>query len=380
MVTQNINVNNQYENAIRDEKSNFIDMNKRLYIPQALFIKVARFLNFSYNRMYMAGKIGNLLAYIILMFFAIRIIKSNKVVLASIALLPTLVLLASSYSYDAMTTGFLTLGIVIWYNEIIENKKKIVWYKVLCGLCCIIIGCYAKAIYIPLIILYCTFEKCKFSDKKQKRLFNIGVIILCILVMCTFVLPAVTNAIGNNASWGADLRGGDTSVTLQLKSILLHPIQFIHLLLKSLVQSAGGYFYGNEGWMNLSLSGGMLPERFIYLLMPFLLITFFVKCENSTTYILENKYKIISILTILISIVLIWTALYLSFSAVGVEEISGVQARYYAPFLALIGLVGKNNRIKVKISELAYNRICMGIPVYLLFYAVYFIVFANKVA
>ena len=105
-------------------------MNKRLYIPQALFIKVARFLNFSYNRMYMAGKIGNLLAYIILMFFAIRIIKSNKVVLASIALLPTLVLLASSYSYDAMTTGFLTLGIVIWYNEIIENKKiKFQYYQ-----------------------------------------------------------------------------------------------------------------------------------------------------------------------------------------------------------------------------------------------------------
>lgn len=378
MVTEWINSQNNYDNPIIDSKSSYISFNERSYIPQALFLKIARVLNMSFNHMYMFGKVGNLLTYSLIIFIAIKIAKSNKIVIASLSLLPTLIFLASTYTNDAVTTAFIVLGFVIWYNAIIE-REKIVWYKIIVGISSIVIGCFAKAVYIPILLLYCFLPQYKFKYKKQHILYVICILAVFVLVMCTFVLPAVTNAVGNNTSWGSDLRGGDTSVVSQLLSILTHPIQYAALLLKSFFQSAGEYFYGCEGWLNFSLSGSTMPQRFVYLLMPYLIFIIFVKMHNGKEIILSVKYKIAVMLAIILSLILIWTALYLSYNPVGQELIDGVQARYYAPFLVAIALIGKNSRLTIKISEIWYNRISLAIPIYLLMYGIYYVVFLNKV-
>ena len=66
---------------------------------------------------------------------------------------------------------------------------------------------------------------------------------------------------------------------------------------------------------------------------------------------------------------LIWTALYLSFTPVGLGHINGVQARYYIPLLLLIATLSFNNKIKLKMTQKCYNVIIitMGIIVVWLF-------------
>ena len=72
------------------------------------------------------------------------------------------------------------------------------------------------------------------------------------------------------------------------------------------------------------------------------------------------------------SVVLIWTALYIAFSEPGSSSIGGVQGRYYRPLLWLLYLVCSNNLIQGRVSDSRYNQLGMsvlisGITVYNVF-------------
>ena len=87
-------------------------------------MKIGMLLNFSFSNMYMLGKIGNLLFYVAIMFLAIRLAKKKKLFLVFIAMMPTSIYLAASYSYDAVVFACVTLGSVLWCNEMFYSQKK----------------------------------------------------------------------------------------------------------------------------------------------------------------------------------------------------------------------------------------------------------------
>lgn len=59
------------------------------------------------------------------------------------------------------------------------------------------------------------------------------------------------------------------------------------------------------------------------------------------------------------TVVLIWTALYLSFTEVGYTAIVGVQARYYLPFIFMIYLCLQNDKIECKMKVENYQTAVM---------------------
>lgn len=75
-------------------------------------------------------------------------------------------------------------------------------------------------------------------------------------------------------------------------------------------------------------------------------------------------------LSILATIVLIWTALYLSFTEVGETRIAGVQARYYLPFLFLFYLCFRTDKIKNNYKEENYQMVIMLIACGMLMYQI----------
>ncbi|SCH26219.1 Predicted membrane protein [uncultured Dorea sp.] len=90
----------------------------------------------------------------------------------------------------------------------------------------------------------------------------------------------------------------------------------------------------------------------------FLLLTDF-EWNKMKTITIRNKICIFVLY--MMSIGLIWTALYISFMKVGITEIKGVQGRYYRPLLWVIYLVCSNKYVQVNISEKRYNQIVLGI-------------------
>ena len=86
---------------------------------------------------------------------------------------------------------------------------------------------------------------------------------------------------------------------------------------------------------------------------------------------IAHKYKI-SILVICLGVcVLIWTALYASYTPVGANSIAGVQPRYFLPLTFPMLLVLHSDKVKNKFSSNFYDVVIFAIPVFVLMLSLY---------
>ena len=92
--------------------------------PQALGIKAkSELLHLNFGYVYMLGRWCNLLAYAVIMYFAIKKLPIGKRLMAAIGLMPTPIFLASTYSYDAMIIAGITFGFAYLLAELLDRKK-----------------------------------------------------------------------------------------------------------------------------------------------------------------------------------------------------------------------------------------------------------------
>lgn len=335
------------------------------YIPQALFIRLGIILKLPLVWIYALGKIGNLLLYVITMFFAIRLARTKKLFLMFLAMMPTSIFLAASYTYDTVVFSFVTLGCVLWANAFFYQREKTDVKNIILMVFLFSVGCFSKAVYIPLILIILLLPMIKKASRKKKLILGIGILLILGLVMMTFVLPTLTSTVAKNVTFGGDSRGGDTGVVRQLISMIKHPWASVKLMLGSVIKldnfrnlgypEADNYFFGNLMFFNLA-SHGILSDKWCALWIPLLVIL--ILCEDSEKhrYIMKVWDKIVLTVAGLGTIFLIWLALYLDFTPVGEDYISGVQARYYLPLLYFgICLIG-NNRISIKCNKINLTK------------------------
>lgn len=326
------------------------------YIPMAIFIKIGLLLNLSFVKIFMLGKLGNLLFYTAFMYFAIREAKYKKIFLAFIAMLPTCVFLASSYTYDSVVFSSVTLGCVLWCNEFFSEKKVYNTGKIIFAILCFSVGCLSKAVYIPLILLIMLLPQLKAVKKRQAIIWGIGILIIFGLVMITFVLPVISNTVSGNLAYGGDSRGGDTGTARQLISMLSHPIESIKLMISSVFKfdnfrnlgsyEKDNYFFGNLMFLNLAQFGVLKDKWAALLVVMFVLLLLYESEGENQKLSYKRNMRIMVILIGTITVFLIWLALYLDFTPVGETYIAGVQARYYLPLVYLGAIAFMNKKIK----------------------------------
>ena len=336
------------------------------YIPQAVFLRVGISLHLPFTWIYALGKLGNLLLYVFVMFWAIHLARSKKLLLTFVAMMPTSIFLASSYTYDTVVFSFITLGCVLWANEFFypkegENVKELILMILL-----FVIGCFSKAVYIPLILILLILPMVKLKSKKKKIIFWIGLLTVLALVMMTFVLPTLTSTVAKNVSFGGDARGGDTGVVRQIISMIKHPWASIKLMLSSVVQldnfrnlgyaEADNYFFGNLMFVNFA-SRGILNDKWCLLWIPIFVLLILYRDPNEVEC---NRMEIWDMIIVGVAgigtVFLIWLALYLDFTPVGEDYISGVQARYYLPLVYFGASLIRTNRISIQCDRIKLLR------------------------
>lgn len=383
-------LNKKDETLIKQRKvTEFIQYNYRSYYIRGLALKVGRFLGMNFNQLYMWGKFCGLFIYIGVIYIAIKKAVIGKLAIGVLSLLPTPLFIASSYSYDSDVFCFLVLAVVLIINEYVEFAKEIDVKRISCILFVTIWGCFSKMIYAPVILLLLLFPKSKFVNGKQRCIFTIGVILIFFVMMSTFVLPAITNTVISNNDFMGDIRGGNTSLAMQMKSILLHPVEYIKILLKSIMSLENFRNLGTvegDGFsilvlmlLNYSVLGCM-NEKYLVLLIPLLAFVMWVRNEGTEYICLPTYIKRIIAIIIFSIVCLIWTALYLSFTPVGESRIQGVQARYYLPLVYPLGILCYNNKLKIACSVVRQNQIIMGVVILIELIGIYNNMFINLCA
>ena len=315
------------------------------YIFMAFAINIAKVFKLGFGHIYVIARVTNLVMYVLVMFFAIKILRKGKMLMALIGLMPTSMFLASTVSYDPVVTSFVYLGMAYIINNLIYDDCKGRWWQFALAVCAVGYGCMAKAVYASLLIMGLFIPKSHFRDDKTRRIVKSGMVAAMVLLIMTFVLPVLMGA------GGGDTRGGDTSNAGQLELVLSHPFAYAGLLIKSIWSKLVYYTIGTETLDMMCLMGA---GNAIFVIDALLAFVVFTHSEDEAA--MGVKAKIGVAVSLFITTALIWTALYLAYTPVGVaDSIAGVQGRYFIPLLFPLFMLFSFKGIKTGFRRDRYN-------------------------
>lgn len=295
------------------------------YIPSAIGHVLGRGLGCSFAITFFIGKCINVFVYALLVYFAIRKLKSGKLILAIISLLPTNIFFAASYGYDIWLTGFMLLAIATIIGYIQDKDCTISRKSILILMLLFLIGLSPKAIYFPLIGLCFLVPKERFGDKKDYKFYCICVSVSVVFVLMSFVLPFFFSGAGAD-----DMRGGsDVNSMGQIKFILTNPLSYTQILLNHLKS-----YLAVENQASL-LASMMHMGNSHYFVLVFLTMTATIFCDREEVddYANHMVHRLWTLFVVLVCVVLISTALYVSFTGVASPVIQGCQYRYLMPLV-----------------------------------------------
>ena len=311
--------------AYTGESLNWQNMKNLISYSPYLFGRwIGELLKLNYSSIYRFSKFINLSVYAVLISLAIKTTKSYKTILSCIGTLPLIVFEAASYQYDPFLIGNLLLGFSLFIR--CYEERKIALKKIIAIVGFITLGLTVKPVYFPIMIPMLFMDPSFFENKKQQKLFHRLLLISMLLMIIYIFLPAITGDLG-----AGDVRGGtDVNATEQVYFILNNPVKYGSILIKYMIKE----------YLNPFLAFGyIVPMGSIGIITISIVPFFLLVCGtlfNGNVFFHNSKYQIVTWISWLISVSLVITSLYVSFTGVASENVSGVQLRYHLPVLVMI--------------------------------------------
>lgn len=294
------------------------------HLPAGLAIAVARLFGASFYIRFLCGQFANLLIYATAVYFGVRKLKRGKMILATIALFPTNIYIASNYTYDYWVTGFALLGAAYFVNELERPHEPYSVKDTVIMCAAFMFAAMPKQIFVILLLLPLFVRKHNVI-KKNRRHYLIIVAVFFAITLLLFALRSVYTISG-----GGDTRGGNVNPTEQISVIFANPINYATILIKFLLEylSIGSMkqYISNFAYLGFgSLSGVFIAS-----------LCFTALTDKSR----ESRFKgsiigrIAAVFVLLGGAALAATSMYVAFTPVGNSAILGCQPRYIMPVLA----------------------------------------------
>jgi uncharacterized membrane protein len=324
------------------------------YIGQAAGIAVGRLFELSPLWLFYLARLGNLVVALGLLFLAIKITPFFKWVLLALALSPTTVFQMATLSADSLTNSFACLLIALVLAMAFDpSRQHIAWGEV--ALLCLVGAALTlcKQGYVLLLLLYFLIPRSRMGGILPYALAFVG-------LAAAFVLPAgVWALIVQHAAWVERWGpGSGISSTQQVQFILANPRDYLTILLTTF----GDYrpvdltmLLGRLGrWMRLDLA----------LIGMHLGILFGLALLDGQQHIrVKLWHKVLCLSIIAANVLIIYTLGYIVWNPVGHPSITGIQPRYFIPFVPLVCLLFYQ---RAYLLDLRKPPIAAGIAIYLL--------------
>ena len=339
------------------------------YIPQAFGIFIGDLFNLNFHYVFMLGRLTNFIFWLAICYIALKIMPIKKELMMFVMLIPICMQQAIILSPDAMLNAFSFLLIAYILNIKYEKEKFTI--KNLIIIILLSIGIVSvKLPYVLISAMILTIPKEKF--KTNKIVEKIIAFMLVILIgFSTFFLwtklskPLKTNDEIKVTEYqkqvlmkeGKPLRVGppksedDDSVgyVYTIKQIILHPIEFIKIILRTIKMQGIYYiktFVGYFGWLNV------VAPNYIFLLSGITLI--FLMLNKSGKYNLKLwdrfVYFLIGAALILVLFILLYKWNGADYTKVN-YFIGSIQGRYFYPFIIPIMLSLSFDKLKVDLEK-----------------------------
>lgn len=317
------------------------------YIPQIVAILIGKLLNWSPLALLYLGRLFNFCVWLFLIYLAIQITPIGKWVFLFLALTPMSLFQAASFSQDAFINGiaFLLIGFFL-FLIFDKNKKDITSWDMLILITFLVLLSLSKQVYSSIGLLFLLIPVQKFKNFKYfvlKFCFLIGIIVIVNTSWQYLTKNLLRDVVIGN---GYNLDG-------QIFFISQNPINYLLIFFNTLY--ANGYHYlnsfiGNLGWLDT-----LLPN-YIYILC-FCGLIFISIVDNEDDKHISYRQKGMFCVAIILSILGIFTGLYLIFNPVGAKIIIGPVGRYFIPISPLLFLLLYNNTMRLSDKQKNYAKL-----------------------
>ncbi len=309
------------------------------YIPQAFGICLARLFHWNAVMLAYMGRLGNLLFFVAMTFFAMRRLPFGKEVLFGVALLPMTLHLSASFSYDVMILGCMFYLTAVCLDLAYEKERvRAADVAVIAALMAAAGPC--KLIYGVLMGLCLLIPVEKFGGWKPWALAAACVFLAWGLSMTLIngqTIVSYATETENVVPWAQE---EGYSLTL-----LLHrPLQAARMFYQTFLWQAEYY--------HMTMIGAYLGNLDTVLDVPYLVVAVFTVSLLCLAMKKPGERQVMSVgnrvwaaalcglcgLAAMASMLIAWTPL-------SSQVISGVQGRYFLPFLPVLLIAFKNDAI-----------------------------------
>lgn len=308
-------------------------------LPSALGIVIAHIFNLGSLPMFYLGRLFNLIFFVLLVFYAIRITPVGKNVMVVCALLPMSLHQAASYSYDPGIIGLGFLFAAMSFRAIYSTGKMTRSHKIqLAVVAALLAPC--KIIYAVAVLLVLLIPQNRFSSRKQANIYKgivFGSVLLSVLVLraATMVQMAGIGDTGEASSLG--MRGAEQGTFYSLSSVITDPLNTILLYLRTF--DTYGPFYlntlvgGSLGWFQPEIQA---PLYITFVLYALLIIS--GQRSRDDDFVIPSSHRLLFGGLALISWLIGMLSMLIAWTFTNENLIQGVQGRYLLPLLPLVVL------------------------------------------
>lgn len=327
------------------------------YLPQAIGIVLAKFLDLNVIWMMWLARIGNMLCYAGIVSYAVKKSPIFKIPIIVTACLPMSMFQAVSVSSDSMV---IALGILIisYFFYMYKSKDTSIGLKdisIFITLSLLIGLLKLPYLAFSLLIFAVPFRKFKNRQILLYSLFGIIIIGIIGVIWSNFATDALWHSY--RATHYLEY---NVNATEQLTFLLSDNFNIINLfskILNSIYLTINGNFLmfppGPEG------GGYNTASDFITAILP--LFMGFVYLAYPKDNRIELKSKLISLLVLCILYFGICFVQFLTWSPANELVVSGISPRYFLPFFILIPFIFGMNIVKVKEIEFDNYAIILSI-------------------
>lgn len=354
----NLNLMENYfsNNAVLVEYSG--DVTSVYYWPQGLGLFIGRILNCNMYWSIMLMKLFNLMAYVIVTFFAIKLIPVYRNLLTVIALMPITLHQAASSSPDALLNSFCFLFIALCFRYAYDESAKLTLKRAfgLGALLAVIFMCKYIYVFVGLLVFMIPIRKVG-EKKEYAKAFVIALIPLIVIggLIGTRMLSGLATMTATASN------GGMT----QTQYLMANPGHYFAVLLHTVMSY---FYYYNQTLGTLGSLGYNLT--FLWPVIPALLMGTAVLDVNNNTVKMTIKDKLLCFGAFILSSAGVLTALLVGdgrINGVGCDIVIGVQGRYFIPVLLLLMLCFSSKNVKHEIKNFS-NKLLL-VNMFMLFYS-----------
>lgn len=312
-----------------------------MYIPQALGLAIGRLLGGNFVRIFLTGRLFNLLFYVLCVYWAIRLTPKYKTLFVMVGAMPMAIHQAASFSYDVFNIGgALLLMAAVFRARDAKGKITIREFGLMALIGLLLIP--AKPTNAPLLLLYLLIPAERFENRKQRWLWIGGAWAVTLAAVLLIQMNGIFS-LGVSGDTAATNWEGKQNYTIAYA--LAHPAEAVKVYWNTIrLNGKDLLIYQPIGSVMAGYSM-IIPGRYIKIYLAMLILCV-LRRENQEATI-TWKHRAVFLGSDALLVLLTMTTMFLAWTSVGQETIQGLQGRYFIPCLLPGLLCLENSAVRI---------------------------------